>query len=81
MARLFKERLNTEFPRDDYVRQFTIRVDENLAKLDRVEQEFKLKVPDAPDIIFTTFNTARNRFKEAAEKSGKYISPFDLLEK
>jgi phosphoenolpyruvate carboxykinase (GTP) len=81
LARLFKERLNTDFTRDDYVRQFTVRVDENLAKLDRVEKVFTYKVPDAPEIIFITFDMARNRLREAAEKFGNYISPFDLAGK
>jgi phosphoenolpyruvate carboxykinase (GTP) len=81
LAQLFKERLNTEFTRDDYVRQFAVRVDENLAKLDRVEQVFTYKVPDAPQILFITFDMARNRLKEAAAKFGNYISPFDLAEK
>jgi phosphoenolpyruvate carboxykinase (GTP) len=81
LARLFKERLNADFTRDDYVRQFAVRVDENLAKLDRVEKVFTYKVPDAPEIIFITFDMARNRLNEATEKFGKYISPFDLAGK
>jgi phosphoenolpyruvate carboxykinase (GTP) len=80
LARLFREHLNTEFTRDDYVRQFTVRIDENLTKLDRVEQVFTYKVPDAPQILFITFDMARNRLKEAAAKFGNYISPFDLAE-
>jgi phosphoenolpyruvate carboxykinase (GTP) len=81
LARLFKRHLNTEFPRDNYVRQFTIRVPENLAKLGRVEKVYRDKVPDTPQILFRTFDGARSRLRAAAEKYGDYISPFDLAEK
>jgi phosphoenolpyruvate carboxykinase (GTP) len=81
LARLFKRHLNTEFSRDNYVRQFTIRVPENLAKLGRVEKVYRDKVPDTPQILFRTFDEARSRLRAAAEKYGDYISPFDLAEK
>jgi phosphoenolpyruvate carboxykinase (GTP) len=81
LARLFRQHLRREYTRDDYVRQFTIRVPENLAKLDRVEKVYRDKVPDTPQILFRTFNEARSRFKAAADKHGDYISPFDLTEK
>jgi GTP-dependent phosphoenolpyruvate carboxykinase len=37
LARLFKEHLSRQYSEADYVEQFTIRIPENLAKLDRVE--------------------------------------------
>jgi phosphoenolpyruvate carboxykinase (GTP) len=80
LARLFKQRLNIEYSRDNYIRQFTIRVPENLAKLDRVEKVFTYKVPDTPDILLITFDLARHRLRAAAEKYGDYISPFDLAQ-
>ena len=78
LARLFKDNLSTEYTRDDYVRQFTIRIPENLAKLDRVEKIYREKVSDTPAIVFDTFEEVRKRFKAAADKHGDYISPFDL---
>ena len=41
LARLFKENLKTQYTKDDYESQFTIRIPENLAKLDRVEKVYK----------------------------------------
>jgi len=81
LARLFKEHLKTQFTKDDYEKQFTIRIPENLAKLDRVEKVYREKVPDTPKILFDTFAEARKRFKSAAEQYGDYISPFELLGK
>jgi len=78
LARLFKDNIGTEYTRDDYVRQFTIRIPENLAKLDRVEKIYREKVSDTPAIVFDTFGEIRKRFKAAADKHGDYISPFEL---
>jgi len=78
LAKLFKGQLNTEYTRDDYVKQFTIRIPENLAKLDRVEKIYKESVPDAPKLLFETFTKVRSRLEQARSKYGDYISPFDL---
>jgi len=78
LQKLFKEHLDTQYTEADYVRQFTIRIPENLAKLDRVEKIYKEKVPDTPQIVFDTFAEVRERLKAAGGKHGDYISPFDL---
>ena len=81
LAKLFKEHLDAQYTRADYVRQFTIRIPENLAKLDRVEKIYKEKVSDTPQILFDTFAEVRKRLKNAQAKYGDYISPFDLTKK
>ncbi|MBA7636267.1 Phosphoenolpyruvate carboxykinase [GTP] [subsurface metagenome] len=78
LAKLFKDHLDTEYAKADYVRQFTIRIPENFAKLDRVEKIYKEKVSDTPQILFDTFAEVRKRLKVAQDKLGRYISPFDL---
>ncbi|MFC1676030.1 phosphoenolpyruvate carboxykinase (GTP) [Planctomycetota bacterium] len=78
LAKLFKDNRNKEYTKPDYVEQFTIRIQENLAKIDRVEKIYKEKVADTPQIVFDTFDKARDRLKAAQSKSGDYISPFDL---
>ncbi|MBA7485944.1 Phosphoenolpyruvate carboxykinase [GTP] [subsurface metagenome] len=78
LAKLFKEQLGKEYSQADYVQQFTIRVPENLAKVDRVEKIYKEKVPDTPQIVFDTFAKIRSRLKAAQDRHGEYISPFDL---
>ncbi|GAI34189.1 unnamed protein product, partial [marine sediment metagenome] len=78
LAKLFKNYLDTEYSRADYVQQFTIRIPENLAKLDRVEKIYSQKVSDTPQIVFDTFAEARKRLKAAGDRHGDYISPFDL---
>jgi phosphoenolpyruvate carboxykinase (GTP) len=81
VAKLFKEGLNKEYSQTDYVKQFTIRISENLAKLDRVEKIYREKVSDTPKIVFETFDKARKRLIAAADKHGNYTSPFDLIVK
>jgi len=79
LAKLFKDHLDTEYTKADYVLQFTIRIPENFAKLDRVEKIYKEKVSDTPQILFDTFVEVRKRLKKAQDKLGRYISPFDLI--
>ena len=78
LAKLFKDNLGAEYTQDDYVRQFTVRIPENLAKLDRVEKVYRGKVADAPAVLYETFAEARKRLKAAAEKYGENISPLDF---
>jgi phosphoenolpyruvate carboxykinase (GTP) len=78
VARLFKDELGKEYSRAEYVQQFSIRIPENLAKLDRVEDIYRQKVPDTPDILYGTFAEVRDRLKSARGKHGDCISPFDL---
>jgi phosphoenolpyruvate carboxykinase (GTP) len=81
LARLFKDNLGVEYSRADYVKQFTIRVPENLAKFERVEKIYRETVADTPAVVFETFEEIRGRLKAASDKHGDYISPFDLTDK
>ncbi len=81
LAKLFSENLNKEYKKADYVQQFTIRIPENLAKIERVEKVYQEKVSDTPQIVFDTFEEHRKRLKAAQAKYGDNISPFDLAGK
>ena len=75
---LFKEVLNKKYTKEDYIKQFTIRVPENLAKIGRVEKYHKDNVPNSPQTVYETLKATRKRLNEARDKHGDYISPFDL---
>ncbi len=79
LVKLFKEHLGAEYSQADYIQQFTIRIPENLTKLDRVEKIYREKVSDTPQLLFDTFAEVRKRLKTAGEKYGDYISPLDLI--
>jgi len=72
---LFKQVLNKEYRKEDYIKQFTIRVPENLAKIERVENFYREKVADAPEELFVILGQQRERLLKAREKFGDYISP------
>jgi len=78
LAKLFKRELNTDYAREGYIEQFTIRIPNLLAKIDRIEEIYKTRVPDTPQIVFDVFDTQRKRLNAAKDKFSEYISPFDL---
>jgi phosphoenolpyruvate carboxykinase (GTP) len=78
LARLFRDHLKQDYTEADYVQQFTIRIPENLAKLDRVEKIYRQKVADTPQLLYETFAAARQRLKAAQAEHGANISPLAL---
>lgn len=75
---LFQQVLDKEYAREDYVRHFTIRVPENLAKLERVEKFHRKEVPDVPQVLFDVLAAQRARLLAAQQKYGDYVSPLAL---
>ena len=76
---LFKQVLDKDYTKEDYIKQFTIRVPENLAKIDRVEKYHRENIPGSPQVVYDTLKITRERLNEARELHGDNISPFDLL--
>ncbi|HEG44357.1 MAG TPA: phosphoenolpyruvate carboxykinase (GTP), partial [Phycisphaerales bacterium] len=79
LVKLFKDKLGEDYAKEAYTKQFTVRVPNLLAKIDRVEAIYKAKVADAPQVVYDVFDAQRTRLKEAQAKHGDNISPFDLL--
>jgi len=77
---LFKEVLGRQYSREEYVEQFSLRVVQNLEKIDRVRNIYRNQVPDTPKILFEILEQQARRLKEARSKSGRLISPFDFQE-
>ena len=75
LRRLFNQVLNKVYTKEDYIKQFTIRVQENLAKIDRVSRFYQENVTDTPLELFGILYVQRQRLVEAQEKYGDYISP------
>ncbi len=78
LKQLFKEHLDKDYSEKDYIRQFTVRIPESLAKVDRIETIYRTQVPDTPQIVFDSLSDQRDRLLEAQKKFGDHISPFDL---
>jgi phosphoenolpyruvate carboxykinase (GTP) len=78
LKRLFKEVLDKEYTEQDYVEQFTVRIPELLAKLDRMG-EIYATVMDTPETMKSEMVAQRRRLEELKAAHGKeYISPIDL---
>jgi phosphoenolpyruvate carboxykinase (GTP) len=75
---LFRQVLASDYPLEDYVKQFTLRLPENLAKLQRVEKFYQEEVSDAPPALFQVLEEQRRRLLFARSAAGDYVSPLDL---
>jgi phosphoenolpyruvate carboxykinase (GTP) len=72
---LFKEVLGKNYSKEDYIKQFTIRVPENLAKIERVTHFYQENVSDIPLELFGILYLQRERLNKAKANLGDYISP------
>lgn len=75
---LFRQVLGQAYTREDYIKQFTIRVPENFAKLDRVGKFHRSEVSDAPPVLSKVLDEQRKRLLEVQKRHGDYVSPFNL---
>lgn len=75
LRKLFKRILNKEYAKEQYNKQFTIRVPENLAKIQRVQRFYQENVTDTPVELFEILDQQCKRLMKAKEKDGDYIFP------
>jgi len=78
LRQLFRSVLGQQYTIEDYVKQFTIRIKENLAKLDRVEKFHRRNVPDAPTEVSRLLAEQKARLLEAGSQFGDCVSPQSL---
>lgn len=78
LQKLFKDVLNKDYSKEDYIKQFTIRIPENLSKLDRILEIYQTKIQNTPQTLIDELNKQKQRLEEYKEKHGEYISPEDL---
>ncbi len=74
LQRLFKEVLKREYSRKSYIKQFTLRIPQNLAKIERIEKIYKT-VPNTPRLLFRVLSDQKRRLMEAKSRYGDYVSP------
>jgi len=75
LKKLFREFLGEDYREEDYRGQFTLRIPENLAKIERVEKIYRTVVTDAPDILFKVLEEQKARLIEARDRHGDYVPP------
>ena len=77
LQKLFKQVLDKDYSQEDYVEQFTIRIPEYLAKIDRIEKVYA-EISDTPQIVADMLATQRERLLALQADKGDYVSPLDL---
>ena len=77
LANLFRQYRDSEYTMEMYVEQFTIRIPENLAKLDRIEAIYA-NTPDTPEALTDAMAAQRKRLMDLQAARGDYVSPLDL---
>jgi phosphoenolpyruvate carboxykinase (GTP) len=80
LRRLFKQVRNTDYSKEEYVQQFSIRVQENMDKIKRVRRFYKKNVTYTPEAVFWVLNQQYERLLNAKEKHGNYIAPEKFIE-
>lgn len=75
LQRIFPVVTGRGYTLDDYRAQFTLRVSENLAKMDRVEKFYREHVADAPPDVYRVITEQRERLEKARAKHGDYVLP------
>lgn len=79
LKKLFKQVLNKDYKEEDYIKQFTLRIPENLSKIKRITEIYKTKIADTPEILFKVLDEQKQRLEEAKNKYGEYVSPFKFV--
>ena len=78
LKRLFREVLDEAYSEESYRVQFTLRIPENLAKIDRIIKIYRTEVRDTPSVLFEMLEEQRERLLRAREKHGDYVEPDKL---
>ncbi|MFC1497161.1 phosphoenolpyruvate carboxykinase (GTP) [Verrucomicrobiota bacterium] len=77
LKRLFKQVLDIDYSEQDYIDQFTIRIPECIAKLDRMKEIYST-IEDTPQEMKDEMTAERKRLEDLRAAKGDYISPCDL---
>ena len=75
LKKMFKKFLGKDYAEEDYVRQFTLRVPENISKNERITDIYKNISHGVPDILFEILRDQKLKLLELKKEKGDYISP------
>ena len=78
LKQLFSEIFNRDYSKQEYIDQFSIRIDKYLEKYDRVKKDFENE-QDMPKAFWDEYNRIKDKLDALKSKLGKsVISPFEL---
>jgi phosphoenolpyruvate carboxykinase (GTP) len=76
---LFSEVLQQDYAEEQYIEQFTIRIPQLLAKIERIRKIYTEDVSDTPSIFFEELDAQAERLEALKSQKGEYVSPADLV--
>ncbi len=77
---LFDKVLGKEYGEELYEKQFTVRIPQHMAKIERIWRIYE-KIGDTPQILFEVLKEQKERLKRYKSAIGEYVSPFKLDKK
>lgn len=80
LKRLFAEKLGLDYSEAQYKQQFTVRVPQQLAKIERIERIYRNEW-GIPEVLFKTLEDQKTRLEEARKSLGDFISPLELSQR
>jgi len=78
LAKIFKDILDKEYTKEQYIEQFTIRIPELIAKINRIRKVYETESGKAIEQLFTEFGAQEARLKELQSEKGDHVSPYDI---
>jgi phosphoenolpyruvate carboxykinase (GTP) len=75
LQRLFREVLDRDYTEAEYVEQFSIRIPQWLAKLDRIEKIYREEVSDTPAVFYEQLRAQRDRLLATQTQHGDVVTP------
>jgi phosphoenolpyruvate carboxykinase (GTP) len=75
LKRLFKEVLDEDYSSEAYLEQFSLKVAENLKKIERIKQIYSTKVENTPEILFKVLDEQKQRLEAVKASYGELIAP------
>ncbi len=77
LVKLFDAHLGKEYPEERYVKEFSIRVDNFVAKIERIWGIYS-GIPDTPPRLFEVLAEQKRRLENLRAAHGSVVSPFKL---
>lgn len=80
LRRLFMSALGLEYSEEQYKEQFTVRIPQQLSKIERITDVYR-KEWGIPEVLFTTIDEQKQRLVEAQAEFGDYVTPLMLAQR
>ncbi len=77
---LFSEVLGQDLSEELYTEIFTLRVPENISKIERIKNIYQNKIPNTPKELINALDEQEKRLKKAKKQYGDYIPPQKFIE-